>query len=124
MTTPCTWPPCTTSHPLLWILGGRTLLQLPQSFHQRSHSDTGLAPQVQEEMVNEVWSDDTLRLAPCQPVHSAANDVLFLGPRVKMGIYEGRPTRICPHTTTGRADYFGPFVNRRLSPLEHNPPFS
>ena len=72
--------------------------------------------QVQEEMVNEVWSDDTLKLGPCLPFHGPANQVLFLGPRVKMGIYEGRPNRICPHTTTGRADYFGPFVNRQ-SPL-------
>ena len=75
--------------------------------------------QVQEEMVSEVWSDDTLKLGPCLPLHGAASQVLFLGPRVKMGIYEGRPNRICPHTTTGRADYFGPFVNRRslLLPL-------
>ena len=68
--------------------------------------------QVQEEMVNEVWSDDTLKLGPCLPLHGPASQVLFMGPRVKMGIYEGRPNRICPHTTTGRADYFGPFVNR------------
>ena len=64
--------------------------------------------------MNEVWSDDTLRLGPCLPVHSSGSQVLFLGPRVKMGIYEGRPNRICPHTTTGRADYFGPFVNRQV----------
>ena len=68
--------------------------------------------QVQEEMVNEVWSDETLHLGPCLPVHGPGKEVLFVGPRVKMGIYEGRPNRICPHTTTGRADYFGPFVNR------------
>ena len=23
------------------------------------------------------------------------------------GLYEGIPTRVCPHTTSGRADYFG-----------------
>ena len=63
-------------------------------------------------MVNEIWSDDTLNLSPCQPVHGDDGQVLFMGPRVKVGIYEGQPTRICPHTTTGRADYFGPFVNR------------
>lgn len=34
------------------------------------------------------------------------------GPRVKMGMYSGTPTRVMPHTTTGRADYFGPMVNR------------
>ncbi len=31
----------------------------------------------------------------------------FRGPRVKAGLYEGPPTRVNPHTTTGRADYFG-----------------
>ena len=34
------------------------------------------------------------------------------GPRVRMGIYEGVPTSVCPHSTSGRADYWGPFVNR------------
>lgn len=29
-----------------------------------------------------------------------------------MGVYSGTPTRVMPHTTTGRADYFGPMVNR------------
>ena len=72
--------------------------------------------QIQEEMVTQAWSDEVLRLAACKRVHGPANEVLFLGPRVKMGIYEGRPTRICPHTTTGRADYFGPFVNRQALP--------
>jgi len=36
--------------------------------------------------------------------------VVFRGPRVKMGIYSGLPTRVVPHTTTGRADYFGEWV--------------
>ena len=39
-------------------------------------------------------------------------NVVFRGPKVKMGIYAGVPTRVVPHTTTGRADYFGPLVNR------------
>ena len=29
-----------------------------------------------------------------------------------MGIYDGVPTSICPHSTSGRCDYWGPFVNR------------
>jgi hypothetical protein len=36
--------------------------------------------------------------------------VCVQGPRVKMGMYSGTPTRVMPHTTTGRADYFGPMV--------------
>jgi hypothetical protein len=39
-------------------------------------------------------------------------NVVFRGPRVKMGIYSGVPTRVLPHSTSGRADYFGPLVNR------------
>ena len=66
--------------------------------------------------MTQAWSDEVLRLEACRRVHGPDNEVLFLGPRVKMGIYEGRPTRICPHTTTGRADYFGPFVNRQALP--------
>ena len=38
--------------------------------------------------------------------------IVFRGPRAKMGIYSGLPTRVIPHNTTGRADYFGPLVNR------------
>ncbi|CAG9464693.1 unnamed protein product [Pedinophyceae sp. YPF-701] len=34
------------------------------------------------------------------------------GLRVRIGIHEGRPLRVVPHTATGRADYFGPLVNR------------
>ena len=29
-----------------------------------------------------------------------------------MGISEAIPNRVVPHTTSGRADYFGPLVNR------------
>eukprot|EP00775_Hariotina_reticulata_P012684 gene12684-12814_t len=36
----------------------------------------------------------------------------FRGPRARIGIYRGVPTRITPHSATGRADYFGQLVNR------------
>ena len=35
------------------------------------------------------------------------------GPRVKIGIYQGCPTKVCPHASSGRADYFGALVNRQ-----------
>ena len=38
--------------------------------------------------------------------------LLRYGPRVRMGVYEGVPTSVRPHTTSGRCDYWGPFVNR------------
>ena len=39
---------------------------------------------------------------------------------MKMGVYRGRPTGVSPHVTTGRADYFGPFVNRFASACLRN----
>ena len=62
--------------------------------------------------MNEVWGEEVLKLPSCRVVYGDKKQMLFHGPRAKMGIYEGVPTRICPHTTTGRADYFGPLVNR------------
>ncbi len=62
--------------------------------------------------MNEVWGEEVLKLPACRVVYGERKQMLFHGPRVRMGIYEGVPTRVCPHTTTGRADYFGPVVNR------------
>ena len=46
-------------------------------------------------------------LPHCQAQVGVKHGLLFAGPRVKMGIYEGIPTHVAPHTTTGSADYFG-----------------
>jgi len=55
------------------------------------------------------------------PLPGPSGGQTIIGPRIKMGIYEGVPTRVAPHTTTGSADYFGPLVNRYtallMSPL-------
>ena len=58
------------------------------------------------------WKEDVLNLPQCQAQVGRNQELIFVGPRVKMGIYEGIPTRVAPHTTTGSADYFGPLVNR------------
>ncbi len=42
-----------------------------------------------------------------EELHPLTGAVLFRGPRVKAGVYQGVPTRVGPHSTTGRADYFG-----------------
>ncbi|DBB15937.1 TPA: hypothetical protein ACH3X3_003311 [Trebouxia sp. C0006] len=68
--------------------------------------------QVQEEMLKVHWREDVLTLPHCQAQVGGRHGLIFIGPRIKMGIYEGIPTRIAPHTTTGSADYFGPLVNR------------
>lgn len=58
-----------------------------------------------------VCTQDTVRHA-CSVHLVCYLQILFQGPHVKMGVYRGRPTGVSPHVTTGRADYFGPFVNR------------
>lgn len=44
-------------------------------------------------------------------VHLAGN-VIYRGLRAKVGIFRGAMNKIVPHSTAGRADYFGPAVNR------------
>ena len=68
--------------------------------------------QVQDEMLKVHWREDVLVLPQCQAQVGRNQDLIFIGPRIKMGIYEGIPTRVAPHTTSGSADYFGPLVNR------------
>ena len=63
------------------------------------------------------WREDVLTLPHCQAQVGGRHGLIFIGPRIKMGIYEGVPTRVAPHTTTGSADYFGPLVNRYTAPL-------
>ncbi|GLI61993.1 hypothetical protein VaNZ11_004564, partial [Volvox africanus] len=67
-----------------------------------------------QEIVMEVaWTPSMLCLPGMQEqLHPLTGAVLFKGPRVKAGLYAGVPTRVGPHPTTGRADYYGPLVNR------------
>ncbi|DBA86983.1 TPA: hypothetical protein ACH3X2_000365 [Trebouxia sp. C0005] len=58
------------------------------------------------------WPGSVLALPKCRTILGTDRRILFQGPHVKMGVYRGRPTGVSPHVTTGRADYFGPFVNR------------
>lgn len=53
-----------------------------------------------------------LELPAAEEEKDLSGNIVFRGPRVKMGVYCGVPTRVVPHTTTGRADYFGQVVNR------------
>ena len=70
--------------------------------------------QIQEFMLQKGtgWNEEVLDLPGCRPEMTPGGHLIWYGPRVKMGMYEGRPTNIMPHTTSGRADYFGPLVNR------------
>lgn len=57
--------------------------------------------QVQEEMLKVHWREDVLALPQCQTQmggggRKQGQGLIFLGPRIKMGIYEGTPTRVPP----------------------------
>ena len=57
------------------------------------------------------WDAPILQLPNCQ-VELHEDTVVWCGPRVRMGICQGQPASVSPHVTSGRADYFGPLVNR------------
>ncbi|CAG9466280.1 unnamed protein product [Pedinophyceae sp. YPF-701] len=46
------------------------------------------------------------------PPRTLGGSALPGGLRVKVGVCEGKPIKVTPHPGTGRADYFGPLVNR------------
>ena len=58
------------------------------------------------------WSAEVLALPGCAPQVSDDGRLIWCGPRVRMGMCQGTPTSVNPHRTSGRADYWGPFVNR------------
>ena len=67
--------------------------------------------QLQDALMHCSWGTDILQLPKCQ-VEVKNHVMLWNGPRVAMGVCEGQPASVSPHTTSGRADYFGPVVNR------------
>ncbi|KAK9791166.1 hypothetical protein WJX73_003369 [Symbiochloris irregularis] len=67
---------------------------------------------VQDAMMQRTWSHDVTSLALCGACMSASGDLIWFGPRIKMGLCKDVPTCVMPHATSGRADYFGSFVNR------------
>ena len=73
-----------------------------------------LCLQAQDALLHLHWDPDILQLDYCGPVLDRNDQLLFAGPRVRMGVYEGVPLRVQPHTVSGRADYFGRLVNRSV----------
>ncbi len=71
-----------------------------------------LLVQAQDALLQLHWDPEILQLEYCAPVLDGNYQLLFAGPRVRMGMYEDVPLRIQPHTSSGRADYFGMLVNR------------
>ena len=72
--------------------------------------------QLQEVMVQGMWGNEILSLPHCSAELTEAGELLYFGPRVRIGMCEGVPTMVMPHTTSGRADFWGSFVNRRACP--------
>ena len=68
--------------------------------------------QVQQQLLEAAWSDRVLALPGCGPALNTAMEVIWVGPRARMGICEAVPNRVVTHPTSGRADYIGPLVNR------------
>ncbi|CAG9465154.1 unnamed protein product [Pedinophyceae sp. YPF-701] len=58
------------------------------------------------------WSPRLLKTREAAIETNAHGLVTNCGLRVRIGACEGVPIRIIPHIATGRADYFGPLVNR------------
>ena len=79
----------------------------------------GIVEQVQEAMMQATWQADVLELPKCQ-IEMDADVMIWNGPRVRMGVCEGEPASVSPHITSGRADYFGPLVNRcgQIAPMQ------
>ena len=59
------------------------------------------------------WPPEVLALdVCCEAAPDAEGRPSLRGPRVRVGVYEGVPSMVVPHPSLGRADYFGPLVNR------------
>ncbi|CAG9463289.1 unnamed protein product [Pedinophyceae sp. YPF-701] len=58
------------------------------------------------------WPPKLMNMKYCAPTWDEDGAFIRGGLRVKIGVCEGRPLRVMPHPATGRADYFGPLVNR------------
>ncbi|CAG9462765.1 unnamed protein product [Pedinophyceae sp. YPF-701] len=58
------------------------------------------------------WPRELLQHPDCATTRDSQGRVLLSGLSLRVGIYEGLPTQVIPHPKTGRADYFGPFINR------------
>ncbi|CAG9465129.1 unnamed protein product [Pedinophyceae sp. YPF-701] len=70
------------------------------------------AIRLQEALVQAPWPEALMDIPGFEVELDKYGKLLFRGLTVKIGIFEGRPVKVEPHKITGRADYFGPLVNR------------
>ena len=89
------------------------LLCVIQYVSVQSSADSGKwCLQLQEVMVHSMWGNEILALPHCAADLAEDGQLINFGPRVRIGMCEGNPTMVMPHSTSGRCDYWGPFVNR------------
>eukprot|EP00798_Chlamydomonas_sp_ICE-L_P017494 gene17494-23802_t len=96
----------------LLATGGYECQELQGSYMIAFHSSTDALEwclMVQEIIYEVHWTEAMMALPN---MINASQEHRFSGPSVNMGVYTGVPTKVTPHSTTGRADYFGPLVNR------------
>ncbi|KAK9835452.1 hypothetical protein WJX74_000339 [Apatococcus lobatus] len=58
------------------------------------------------------WDDDMLANISMKEVKDADGQTVLKGMSAAVGICHGPVIKVCPHSTTGRADYFGTTLNR------------
>ena len=58
------------------------------------------------------WPEQLQRFQTTQDMFSDDGELLSRGLPAKISVFSGDITKVCPHTVTGRADYFGSVVNR------------
>lgn len=63
-------------------------------------------------MLSATYTDDVLCLPKCGVVMDDVGEIIWRGPRVRIGLCQDKPQTVVPHSTSGRADYFGSAVNR------------
>ena len=66
---------------------------------------------MQEAMMYAEWPENILKYEKFKVEHGSTGQLLFRGPRLKMGVCEGQPKTIAPDHM-GRADYHGTSVNQ------------
>eukprot|EP00798_Chlamydomonas_sp_ICE-L_P019469 gene19469-26129_t len=96
----------------LLATGGYECHEQQGSYKIAFHSSTDALEwclMVQEIIYKVLWTEAMVALPN---MLRASQGYLFSGPCVNMGVYTGVPTKVTPHSTTGRADYFGPLVNK------------
>ncbi|KAF5828611.1 hypothetical protein DUNSADRAFT_17324 [Dunaliella salina] len=76
---------------------------------------------LQESMMAQTWPKAVLK-DPFREGRDTRGHLIFRGPRLKIGISQGRPDSIQPDHL-GRSDYHGDCVNRCVSAFLHRPGF-